>query len=181
VACTPAETDAKTIQWYCEHVVKSRAVYDSVGTPLGIPWYFVGVIHGMECGFNFGTHLHNGDPLSARTTHVPKGRPPEGSPPFAWTDSATDALTFEHFAGQADWTLPMVLYRLEAYNGFGYRNRGLRTPYLWSFSNLYVSGKYVADGVFDPTAVSSQCGAAVILRALVAGNVLKLQENSFVS
>jgi lysozyme family protein len=59
-----------------------------------------------------------------------------------------------------------MLYLLEAYNGFGYRPRGVPTPYLWSFSNLYRSGKYVADGKFDRNAVSKQCGAAVMLRVL---------------
>jgi lysozyme family protein len=59
------------------------------------------------------------------------------------------------------------LYRLEKYNGFGYRKRGLATPYLWSFSDRYRQGKYVADGVFDPAAVSGQCGAAVIMKRLI--------------
>ena len=44
---------------------------------------------------------------------------------------------------------------------------GRPTPYLWSFSKLYEKGKYVADGRFDPEAVSKQCGAAVMIRALV--------------
>jgi lysozyme family protein len=41
------------------------------------------------------------------------------------------------------------------------------TPYLWSFSSLYEKGKFVADGVFDPAAVSKQCGAAVMLKAVL--------------
>jgi lysozyme family protein len=173
--CVPAEAQMQTIQWYCDRVLRSRTIYTSVGTPLGIPWYFVGLLHGMEASFNFGTHLHNGDPLAARTVHVPKGRPTMGNPPFTWSDSATDALTFEDFANQADWTLPRVLYRIEAFNGFGYRRNGIRTPYLWSFSNLYTRGKYVADGVFDPNAVSNQAGAAVVLKQLVASGVLIAQ------
>ena len=60
-----------------------------------------------------------------------------------------------------------MLYLLEKYNGFGYRNMGKATPYLWSFSNLYEKGKYVADGRFDPEAVSKQCGAGVMLKALL--------------
>ena len=60
-----------------------------------------------------------------------------------------------------------MLYQLERYNGFGYRKRGLVTPYLWSFSNLYIKGKFVADGHFDPNAVSKQCGAALMLKAVL--------------
>jgi len=142
----------------------NQARYQSVAGPLGIPWFFVAVIHNMECSLNFNCQLHNGDPLTARTVHVPAGRPP-GQPPFTWEQSATDALTIEGFANKPDWTLPAILYRLEAYNGFGYRNHtpSINTPYLWSFSNQYTSGKFVADGVFNPNAVSDQCGAAVIL------------------
>ncbi len=40
------------------------------------------------------------------------------------------------------------------------------SPYLWSFSTHYQCGKYVADGRWSETAVSKQCGAAVLLRRL---------------
>jgi lysozyme family protein len=131
-----------------------------------LPWGFVGVIHGMECSFNFAGHLHNGDPLIHRTTHVPKNCPVNGTPPFSWQDSAVDALTLKGFKQETNWSIPRMLYLLEKYNGFGYRFEQLPTPYLWSFSNLYSKGKYVADGVFDPEAVSKQCGAGVMLKAL---------------
>src|SRR5262249_16489898 len=74
---------------------KSR--YDQVANATGVPWYVVAMIHEMEGGLNFATHLHNGDPLTARTVHVPVGRPPTGSPPFLWEDSAVDALALDGF------------------------------------------------------------------------------------
>lgn len=157
---------ASNVEFYVSRLIKHRLVYQQLGQSLGIPWVFIGVIHGMECGFNFGTHLHNGDPLSRRTVRVPKGRPASGQPPFAWLDSARDALVMKKLDHVGDWNLPRILFLLEAYNGFGYRPRGVPTPYLWSFSNQYERGKYVADGVFDPQAVSKQCGAAVMLRVL---------------
>jgi lysozyme family protein len=76
-------------------------------------------------------------------------------------------VAMEGFNTLTDWPVPHMLSLLEKYNGLGYRRRGLPTPYLWSFSNLYDKGKYVADGHFDPEAVSKQCGAAVMLKALV--------------
>jgi lysozyme family protein len=60
-----------------------------------------------------------------------------------------------------------MLYLLEKYNGFGYRKMGKPTPYLWSFCNLYEKGKYVADGRFDPKIISKQCGAAIMVKALI--------------
>ena len=64
--------------------------------------------------------------------------------------------------------MPGTLFQLEGYNGFGYRDHHptVPSPYLWSFSNHYTRGKYVADGRFSPTAVSQQCGAAVLLKRL---------------
>lgn len=133
----------------------------------GMPWFFIGVIHAMETGFRFDRHLHNGDPLSARTVRVPKGRPISGNPPFSWEFSAKDSMEKMGYERESDWSLPHVFYLLEKYNGFGYRFKGMRTPYLWSYSNLYSKGRYVADGVFDPNAVSKQCGAATMLKALI--------------
>jgi len=69
-----------------------------------------------------------------------------------------------------------VLYKLEAYNGWGYRGlqSPIPTPYLWSFSNHYTRGKYVADGKYSPTATSQQCGAAVLLKRLVQQGVVEI-------
>jgi lysozyme family protein len=153
----------------------NEARYEAVGTPLGIPWYFIAVIHSMESSLSFQKHLHNGDPLTARTVHVPAGRPVTGNPPFTWEESATDALTLEGLNHVKDWTLAGTLYRIEKYNGFGYRTlHHINTPYLWSWSNQYTSGKYVADGTFDPDAVSQQGGAAVLLRRMTDQGIIAM-------
>jgi lysozyme family protein len=165
--CQIREDRLGQVRWHTDRLLAFRERYREVGDALSIPWYVIGVIHALECSFNFATHLHNGDPLTAKTVRVPKGCPASGAPPFQWADSARDALMMKGFHNQSNWSLPVILYRWEAYNGFGYRPRGIVTPYLWSFSNHYTSGKYVRDGVFDPGAVSKQCGAAVMLRDLV--------------
>jgi len=146
----------------------SRGRYAAVAEPLNIPWPFVALIHNMESGLNFAGHLHNGDPLSARTVHVPSGCPKAGVPPFTWEQSATDALRIKKLHLWQDWSIPGQLYKLEGYNGWGYRlhHPHVLSPYLWSFSNHYRSGKYVADGTWSDTAVSHQCGAAVLLRRM---------------
>jgi lysozyme family protein len=147
-------------------ISNGKEVYQKSAAATGVPWYFTGVIHKMECDCNFKTHLHNGDPLNARTTRVPKGRPRNGNPPFTFFDSAVDALTIEGFTQWNDWSISGMLYCLEKYNGFGYRSRGINTPYLWSFSNQYSKGKFVDDGKYDPNAISQQIGAAVMLRRM---------------
>jgi lysozyme family protein len=173
-ACVPGADHAANVKYYIAQITKSQSIYEGVGGGLHIPWFFIAILHGLECGFNFNEHLHNGDPLSARTTHVPAGRPMAGPPPFTWVESANDALVFEGFAGQDDWSTARILYRFERYNGFGYRPHGVPSPYLWSFSNLYTKGKFSSDGHFDPNAVSRQCGAGVILKALQQQGIIQL-------
>jgi lysozyme family protein len=155
------------VSYYVKRLRQGEASYRQVEGELGIAWPFVGVIHAMECGFNFYGHLHNGDPLTARTVHVPRGRPASGDPPYTWMQSALDALRLKKLEQVTDWSVPHMLFLLEGYNGFGYRRRGVPTPYLWSFSNIYASGKFVLDGKFDPNAVSKQCGAALMLKAVL--------------
>jgi hypothetical protein len=127
----------------------------------------------IEGGLNFSTHLHNGDSLSQKTVHVPKGRP-DGNPPFEWIDSAADALGFDGLSSQRNWTLASSLDALEGFNGFGYRRSDIDipSPYLWSFSNHYTKGKFGSDGHFNRDLVSEQCGAAVLLKSTVdAGHI----------
>ncbi len=154
------------VAWHVKQLKASQARYEKVGGALGIPWWFVGITHALEASFNFKGHLHNGDPLSARTTHVPKGRPAKWNPPNDWESSAVDALTLHGYAKQKDWSIPRALYRFENFNGWGYRGKGINSPYLWSFCNHYSKGKYTSDGKYDPNAVSKQCGAAVMMKAL---------------
>jgi uncharacterized protein (TIGR02594 family) len=142
--------------------------YDPVSAATNVPWFVIGLIHCLECGFNTHEHLHNGDPLGRQTTHVPAGRPT--APPFDdWAHSAIDALTMEGFREVDRWTVERIAYQLEKYNGFGYRRRQpkINSPYLWSFTNQYAQGKFIGDGVFSPTAVSDQVGAMALLKTLV--------------
>jgi lysozyme family protein len=161
--------------WHLEMMRRSRERYERVATATGVPWHFIAATHGLEASFNFRAHLHNGDfPLSARTRQVPAGRPTQWLPPSDWESSAKDALRLLGFTGQKDWSLERTLYRLEAYNGLGYRGLGVPTPYLWSFSNQYDRGKFVADGKFSRTARSQQCGAAVMLKLLADAGEIEL-------
>jgi lysozyme family protein len=161
-----------------QKILSNQTRYESVGNNLEIPWYFIAVIHNMESSLNFNSHLHNGDPLSARTTHVPSGRPISGSPPFTWEQSAKDSLTHQRLDKWNDWSLPGILYKIEEYNGWGYRTRHpeVLSPYLWSGSNHYSKGKYVADGRWSDTAVSNQTGAAVLLRRMIEKNIVTIPE-----
>ncbi len=171
-ACAIRPDRAAVVESTVQALLGSKDRYTAVADQAGVPWQIVAVIHNMEGSRNFSTHLHNGDPLDARTRHEPPNRPASGSPPFTWEESAVDALRLKNMHKWTDWTVPGSLFKLEGYNGWGYRRHHphVLTPYLWSHSNHYASGKYVADGRFSDTAVSQQTGAAVLLRRLAERN-----------
>ena len=158
-----------------DRLVANRKRYTAIQRLTGVPWYFTAVVHSLESGLRFDRHMHNGDPLTARTTHVPKGRPASGTPPFTFEESAQDALRLKELHEWRHWGVAGTLFKLEEYNGWGYRRKhpDVLSPYLWSFSTHYVRGKYVADGKFDPNAVSAQCGGAVLLRRMVDRGIVK--------
>src|SRR5439155_11215371 len=72
------------VQRIATSITVNRARYQAVTAGLGsMPWWIVALIHSLEGGLSFTTHLHHGDPLTARTKHVPAGRPvanPRASP-----------------------------------------------------------------------------------------------------
>jgi lysozyme family protein len=162
--------------WYLGMLSRNRARYESVTAKSAVPWYFIGIVHSLEASFNFHSHLHNGDPLSSRTTHVPKERPIAWDPPNDWESSALDALSVDGFVGKSNWDLPHILYRLEAFNGFGYRSKNINinSPYLWNYSQYYTKGKFKADGHFDQNLASYQCGGAVSLKGLISNGIISL-------
>jgi lysozyme family protein len=166
--CEIKPTRQAAVETITNNILANKARYETAGTPLRLPWYFIGFVHSLESSLSFRKHLHNGDPLTARTIQVPAGRPVAGAPPFTREKSAADSLVFQRLDRVTDWSLAGTLFQLEKYNGFGYRSRtpAIPSPYLWSFASHYTKGKFVADGRFDENAVSRQCGAAALLRRM---------------
>ncbi len=149
-------------------IVRNRERYEAVG--LGVPWWVIGLIHQRESSGHFGRHLHNGDPLTAKTVNVPAGRPKNWDPAtMGWEDSAADALIISGIANHTDWSIAMMLDRMERYNGRGYRSHGIPSPYLWGATTVQQPGKYVMDGVFDPSVMDRQVGCVAVMKWLQAG------------
>jgi lysozyme family protein len=148
-------------------IIRNRTRYETVSQQTGVPWQIIGAIHSLEADLDFRSNLANGDPLTARTRHVPSGRPPDGKPPFDWTTAAADALIFDDM-DKKNWTsIGNWLQNAELYNGPFYEKHGLISPYIHSWDTLYFRGKIVADGRYSASAVSAQCGVVPILRELL--------------
>lgn len=129
-----------------------------------VPWQFVCATLQRESDLNFKTYLGNGEPLGRKTRLVPKGRGPFET----WEAGVVDALVYDHMTDPDDFDggLPRILFQTEAWNGFGPRNHGRATGYVWAGTDQYIAGKYVADGIWDPTAIDAQLGTAAILWGL---------------
>lgn len=153
---------------------KDRYQIISAGT--GVPWFVIAVIHERESSQRFDRQLGQGDPLGEVSTHDPKGRGPffnhPNDPPGqdAFYRAALDALIdCQPYAGRwKDWSPGGAMTLLEQYNGLGYASMGRPSPYVWSGTDQYVSGKYVADHVYDPNVVDRQLGCAGLIKAMMA-------------
>jgi lysozyme family protein len=150
-----------------KQAIANKERYVEVQRQTSCPWYMIAAIHMREGSMNFMTHLHEGSPLGGRTRNIPKGRPKDGEPPFTWEYSAKDALTVppHDMRTVAHWSVERMLYELEKYNGWGYMGK-VNSPYVWAGTTNYRSGKYVADGIYDPTHVDRQQGCAAIIKAI---------------
>lgn len=168
-ACTTQPQHQAAVARLAKPLIEQQPRYAAVAQLTHIPWAIIAVIHALESSQRFNRHLHNGDPLHSRTVNVPAHRPLT-KPPFTWEASAIDALHYSGLAKWHDWSIAGTLFKLETYNGLGYRRYHplVLSPYLWSFSQHYQRGKYAADGRFDTNLVSQQCGAAVLLKQLDA-------------
>lgn len=149
-----------------KRLVAAKQRYLTVSAKTGIPWPFIAVTHERESSQNWARSIAQGDPWDRVSTHVPKGRGPFKS----WEEAAYDALVncAPYAARNKDWSIGGLLTLLEQYNGLGYVNHGLPSPYIWSGTDQYSRGKYVSDGVFDPNAIDKQLGCAGLIMAMMS-------------
>lgn len=153
-------------------IVKHRAVYERVEAATGVPWIVIGLLHLREAGpqdvGRWKGILHNGQPIvgtGRKSTIVPKG-----VGPFAtWHEAAVHAVRQEGL-DKINWSkdgIAYVAFASEIFNGFGYRGKGIPSPYLWGGTSVQKRGKYVADGVFDSGTMDPQIGTMALLRVLM--------------
>jgi lysozyme family protein len=145
-------------------LLAAKSRYKAVEGKTGVPWAVIAVIHQRESSQDWTRSLAQGDPWSQVSTHHPAGRGPFNS----WEAAAVDALKNCHpyLAKHKDWSAGGTLTALEQYNGLGYYNRGIPSPYVWSGTDQYVKGKFIADGVFAPDTVDKQLGCAGLLKVM---------------
>jgi lysozyme family protein len=160
-----AELDSRSSA--SEHAMRNRLMgrqnYDEVRASVGVPLLFLIPIHEREASGAFSRHLHNGDPLTARTVHVPAGRPKSGNPPFAWSESAADALRLQKVDKVTNWSIERVLYEQHRYNGI----TSHASSYVFAGTQFYKSGMWVADHQYDPIKTDPRPGTLMHMKMLI--------------
>jgi lysozyme family protein len=164
--------DASELDRVAKKIRSNQSVYERVEKATGVPWQLVAVIHLREAGEQdigrWQCVLHNGERIVG-TDKLTK-LVPAGCGPFStWHDAAVHALVQKGFHKIKSWPVSRMLWAAEPYNGYGYRNKGLRSPYLWGSTNHQQRGKYIRDGVFDATVMDTQVGVAAQLQYLGVG------------
>lgn len=143
---------------------EAKAKYVRTEQATGVPWYAIAVIHERESSQDWQTNLSQGDRWDRVSTHVPKGRGPFAS----WEAAAEDALRLAKLDEVQDWRLEKILYHLEGYNGWGYAERGIASPYIWAGTNQYSRGKFNSDGHWSASTVDKQLGCAAMLKQMAS-------------
>lgn len=157
------------VEHWADVIERHRERYRALVSGTAIPWEFPGILHCLEADCDFARQLYNGASWARSTVVWPKQTI---GPWPSWEDAAWHALSgktpgFPNFAGMQDWADWRMLCRAEQWNGTGYANRNVHSPYLLGGTNYCVnSGKFTADGQYDPKAETKDPGFAVLLKEL---------------
>lgn len=166
--CSVNPNSLNTVLRFVQIVKNHKPYYLSVQTKTNVPWYVVAANHMREASCDFDKCLANGQPWDQKTSIVPIGVGPWDS----WVNAAIWAYEYQGTSGKTDWTLSSCFYRLEAFNGFGYRLHDANTipknasPYIYSMTPFYEKGLFVADHRVNPNKVDANPGCMALLKAL---------------
>lgn len=171
----------KAVNDFKSAYVKNKEKYKDLAELTGVPPELLAVIHYRENTSDylsgaFNVYLHNGDPLGKPTTHFPENKLFDN-----FQDAAKDAMQSQqrnidkyHLTSDSK-DMVAILCFAETYNGLGYYKGGHVSPYVFSGTNVYVSGKYVEEmdennknkSVYKPEAVDKQVGAYLLLNSII--------------
>lgn len=155
---------------------RNRERYESLAELTGVPPELLAVIHYREntrdyLNGEFRVYLHNGQQLGNPTTIPPKGKDFDD-----FDEAAIDAINMKssyiskyNLSPTSKDIVAMLCYA-EVYNGLGYYNNGHVSPYIYSGTNIYSSGKYVDEpsgSRYLEDVVDEQIGAYLLLNSIL--------------
>jgi lysozyme family protein len=138
--------------------------YDAGCKATGVPIIVAAASFEREASSNFHLNPAQGWPLTSRSKLIPHNGP------FAdWTSAQIAAYQIDGLdkIGAMNWQWEIACYEEETFNGFGYRARGVHTPYLWAGTSIYHEGKFDGDGHYNATMVDTQLGVIPMMLRMV--------------
>jgi lysozyme family protein len=164
----------------CQHALTATArrllankgVYATLSARTTVPAVVLMALAEREMSGNLHCYLGNGEPLNRVTRLVPKGRGPFLQPfPDNFIAGACDALHLDgldQVAAGIGWSMASAAYESEEWNGWGYRSRGIPSPYVFGGTTVQKRGKFVRDGLYDASVMDPQLGTVAIIETLIA-------------
>jgi len=130
----------------------------------GVPQIVAAASFEREASSNFKLNPAQGWPLNSRSRDVPYNGPFDN-----WTTAQIAAYKIDGLdkIGAPNWSWEQACYEEELFNGFGYRQYGVHSPYLWAGTSNYIKGKFTSDHGYDPNEVDTQLGVIPIMYRIV--------------
>lgn len=135
--------------------------YRKISKQLGCSLFALICSHYREASCDLDRQILNGQPWDIKTSIVPKGEGPFND----FVESCERGFEIKPEMENPNNIIDL-LHFLERWNGWGYRRRGILSPYLWAGTNLYTKGYYTSDGNYSSRAVNKQLGCATLLKGL---------------
>lgn len=132
--------------------------YKEIAEQTGVPAILIAALHYRESNGNFKKTIANGDdPLLAGKTFVEDA--------VLVINNGDNHHIFMQRIGMTKDSrniLAMLQYA-EYWNGTGYADHDRINPYLYAGTNIYTSGKYIADGEYSSGTVDKQAGVLYLI------------------
>lgn len=159
---------AKDVKLFRDRFEKHQARYERVAAATGVPAPLIAAIHWRESHGDFGTYLHQGDPLGKAAVNHPTDIPifTEWEPAAIHAIKMKSGLARSLQMEKATTDLASMATYAEFYNGLGYRRKGDESPYVYSGTDKYTGGKYVADGQYSSTTKDRQVGVIPLIESV---------------
>ncbi len=158
------------LEAFLENWEKNHERYEAVAAKVDLPAALIAALHWRESSGNFETYLHQGDPLGVRAVNIPTNIDVF----YTWEPAAVDALASKlsmknklKLTEDTDDLVALATFA-EYYNGLGYHNKGLSSPYVWAGTDQYTRGKYVSDGRYSKWTMDKQIGVVVMIQSIWA-------------
>ena len=161
----------KVKEIYKENYETYKRISDKVkaDSEIFVPPELICAIHERESGCNFDTYLQNGDPLGKPTVHFPQNIPVY----YNFVDSAVAAIEEQfkgypydqelYVKGNSINTMSKITKMANRYNGVSKHV----SSYVWSGSEKYQGGMYVADFKYDATKTDERPGVYALVSGLM--------------